>query len=150
MRVADDPEFYDAAEVVAPLAFGGVAFGGFIVVSIALGRTKRTQFNWVVTGAAAMRQRHAEPRPDPAIRDRRRGISNVTAFTVMFLGITWWSQRVFWVPYQWRRVVTVVGCAVGLTVLGKALDVPLAAGDRAHRRLPARASGRSASTCRAS
>jgi hypothetical protein len=45
----------------------------------------------------------------------------------MFLVITWWSQRVFWVPYQWRRVVTVVGVAVGLTVLGKALDVPLAA-----------------------
>jgi hypothetical protein len=45
----------------------------------------------------------------------------------MFLGITWWSQRVFWVPYQWRRVVTVIGTAAGLTVLGKGLDVPLAA-----------------------
>ena len=45
----------------------------------------------------------------------------------MFVGITWWSQRVFWVPYQWRRVVTVIATAAGLTVLGKALDVPLAA-----------------------
>ncbi len=45
----------------------------------------------------------------------------------MFVGISWWSQRVFWVPYQWRRVVTVIGTAAGLTVLGKVLDVPLAA-----------------------
>ena len=29
-------------------------------------------------------------------------------------------------PYQWRRVALVVGAAVALTVLGKALDVPLA------------------------
>ena len=62
-------------------------------------------------------------------------ISNVTAFTVMFLGITWWSQRVFPVPYQWRRVATVVGCAVGLTVLGKALGCGAADGHRADRRL---------------
>ena len=30
-----------------------MALGGFIVVSIALGRTKRTQFNWVATGSGA-------------------------------------------------------------------------------------------------
>jgi hypothetical protein len=30
------------------------------------------------------------------------------------------------VPYQWRRVLTLTGVAVGLTVLGKAIDVPLA------------------------
>ena len=111
--------------MVAPLAFGGVAFGGFIVVSIALGRTKRTQFNWVVTGAAALVDVTLNLILIPKYGMVGAAISNVTAFTVMFLGITWWSQRVFPVPYQWRRVATVVGCAVGLTVLGKALDVAL-------------------------
>ena len=121
------PAFYDASDVVALLAFGAVAFGGFIVVSIGLGRTKRTQFNWVVTGSAAAVSvvLNLLLIPDHGIVGA--GIANLCAFTVMFLGITWWSQRVFWVPYQWRRVVTVVGVAAGLTVLGKALDVPLAA-----------------------
>ncbi len=119
------PKFHDSAEVVAPLAFGGVAFGGFIVVSIALGRTKRTQFNWVVTGAAAAVDVTMNLILIPKYGMVGAAISNVTAFTVMFLGITWWSQRVFPVPYQWRRVTTVVGCAVGLTVLGKAFDVAL-------------------------
>ena len=121
------PAFYDAADVVALLAFGAVAFGGFIVVSIGLGRTKRTQFNWVVTGGAAVVSVTLNLLLIPPYGIVGAGIANLCAFTVMFLGITWWSQRVFWVPYQWRRVVTVIGTAAGLTVLGKALDVPLAA-----------------------
>jgi O-antigen/teichoic acid export membrane protein len=121
------PAFYDASDVVALLAFGAVAFGGFIVVSIGLGRTKRTQFNWVVTGSAAIVSVTLNLLLIPDHGIVGAGIANLCAFTVMFVGITWWSQRVFWVPYQWRRVVTVVGTAVGLTVLGKALDVPLAA-----------------------
>jgi O-antigen/teichoic acid export membrane protein len=125
VRLLATPKFYDSAEVVAPLAFSGVAFGGFIVVSIALGRTKRTQFNWVVTGAAAAVSVTLNLILIPHYGMVGSAISNVTAFTVMFVGITWWSQRVFPVPYQWRRVTTVVACAVILTVLGKALDVSL-------------------------
>ena len=121
------PAFYGASDVVALLSFGAVAFGGFIVVSIALGRTKRTQFNWVVTGAAAVVSVALNLLLIPDHGIVGAGIANLSAFTVMFLGITWWSQRVFWVPYQWRRVITVVGVAAGLTILGKALDVPLAA-----------------------
>ena len=121
------PAFYGASDVVALLSFGAVAFGGFIVVSIALGRTKRTQFNWVVTGAAAVVSVALNLLLIPDHGIVGAGIANLSAFTVMFLGITWWSQRVFWVPYQWRRVITVVGAAAGLTILGKALDVPLAA-----------------------
>lgn len=121
------PAFYDASDVVALLAFGAVAFGGFIVVSIGLGRTKRTQFNWVVTGSAAIVSVTLNLLLIPPYGIVGAGIANLCAFTVMFLGITWWSQRVFWVPYQWRRVMTVVGTAAGLTVLGKALDVPFAA-----------------------
>jgi O-antigen/teichoic acid export membrane protein len=126
VRFLATPEFYESSEVVAPLAFAAVAFGGFIVVSIGLGRTKRTQFNWVVTGAAAAVSVALNLLLIPDYGMMGAAISSVVAFTVMFVGITWWSQRVFPVPYQWRRVVTVVGCAVVLTIVGKALGVPLA------------------------
>jgi hypothetical protein len=43
----------------------------------------------------------------------------------MFVGMTLNAQRVYRVPYQWRRVVTVVAAAVGLTLLGKGFDVSL-------------------------
>jgi hypothetical protein len=41
--------------------------------------------------------------------------------------MTWKAQRVFRVPYQWRRVATALGTAVALTVIGKLLDVGLPA-----------------------
>jgi len=47
------PAFESSSRVVGPLAFAAVAFAGYIVVAIGVGRARRTQFNWVVTGAAA-------------------------------------------------------------------------------------------------
>ena len=54
VRWLSAPAFADASRVVGPLAFAAVAFGGYIVVAIGVGRARRTQFNWVVTGAAAV------------------------------------------------------------------------------------------------
>jgi hypothetical protein len=45
---------------------------------------------------------------------------------VLFIAMAWRAHAVFPVPYQWRRVTTVAAAAVGLTVAGKVLDVPLA------------------------
>ena len=54
-------------------------------------------------------------------------ISTLVAYLVMFFGMTIRAQQVFPVPYQWRRIALAAGAAVALTVLGKSLDVPLAA-----------------------
>ena len=53
-------------------------------------------------------------------------VSTLVAYLVMFFGMTIRAQQVFPVPYQWRRIALAAGVAVGLTVLGKSLDVPLA------------------------
>jgi hypothetical protein len=45
----------------------------------------------------------------------------------MFALMTWNAQRVFPVPYQWRRLAIAAGAAVALTTAGKLLDVNLAA-----------------------
>ena len=52
-------------------------------------------------------------------------ISTAAAYAVLFAGMTIYSQSVYPVPYQWRRLGTAVGAGVALTVLGRALDVPL-------------------------
>src|SRR6478672_9885307 len=39
------PQFSSASRVVGPLAFAAVAFGGYIVLAIGIGRARRTQFN---------------------------------------------------------------------------------------------------------
>jgi O-antigen/teichoic acid export membrane protein len=54
-------------------------------------------------------------------------VATIAAYVTMAMGMAWWSQRIYPVPYQWRRVATAALAAVGIAVLGKALDVGLAA-----------------------
>ena len=44
----------------------------------------------------------------------------------MFVLMAIHAQRVYPVPYQWRRVAIVLAAALGLTALGKALHAPFA------------------------
>jgi O-antigen/teichoic acid export membrane protein len=120
--LARDPGFWAGADVVAPIAFAGALWGAYIVVAIGVGRTRRTQFNWVVTGTAAVLNVVLNLVLIPRYGIEGAAASAVLAFVVMFAGMTWWAQRIYPVPYQWRRVSTAVGVAVALTVVGRLVD----------------------------
>ena len=126
VRLLATPKFYSASEVVPLLVFGATAFIAFNVMSIGIGRAKKTQFNWVVTGAAAAVNIGLNFALIPPYGMIGAAISTLVAYLVMFFGMTIRAQQVFPVPYQWRRIGLAVGAAVALTVLGKSLDVPLA------------------------
>src|SRR5262249_34036340 len=53
VRLLTAPAFQRAQEGVAILAFAGTIFAGYTVLAIGSGRARRTQLNWVVTGAGA-------------------------------------------------------------------------------------------------
>jgi O-antigen/teichoic acid export membrane protein len=118
--------FDEGARVVAILAFAKAAYAAYIVMAIGVGRARRTQFNWVITGAAAAVNVALNLLLVPEYGMFGSAAATAAAFAVLFLGMTWYAQHVFPVAYQWRRVITAAGVAIGLTVLGKALDVPLA------------------------
>lgn len=126
VRLLTTPRFYRAAEVVPLLVFGVTAFIAFNVMSIGIGRAKKTQFNWVVTGAAALVNIGLNFVLIPPYGMIGAAISTLVAYVVMFLGMTVRAQQVFPVPYQWRRIALAAGSAVALTALGKSLDIPLA------------------------
>jgi len=119
------PEFYVGAKVVPFTAFALTALGGYIVVSIGIGRARKTQFNWVVTGVAAAIDIGLNFVLVPRYGMIGAAISGVAAYTSMFVFMSLHAQRVYPVPYQWRRVALAVGTAIALTVIGKAIDVPL-------------------------
>jgi O-antigen/teichoic acid export membrane protein len=114
--------FSSASRVVGPLAFSTVAYAAYIVVAIGVGRTRRTQFNWVITGVAAVVNIALNVALIPTYGMMGAAIATVVAYTVMAVGMAWWSQRVYPVPYQWRRVATAALVAVGLTAIGKVAD----------------------------
>ncbi len=121
VRLLTQPEFYEGERVLAPLAFGGMAYAAYIVMAIGVGRTKRTQFNWVITGFAAAVNIALNLILIPPYGIMGAAIATVAAYVVMFLGMTWYAQRVFPTPYQWRRVLTAVGAAVALVLAGRQL-----------------------------
>ncbi|MFL5938474.1 MAG: oligosaccharide flippase family protein, partial [Gaiellaceae bacterium] len=119
------PQFYAGSRVVAPLAFAGAAWAAYTVVAIGIGRARRTQFNWVVTGAAALINVLLNLALIPSYGMMGAAIATAVAYVAMFVGMTLNAQRVWPVPYQWRRVLTLTLVAVGLLVIGKAVDAPL-------------------------
>jgi O-antigen/teichoic acid export membrane protein len=126
VRLLTTPVFYAGSRVVPLLAFGATAFIAFNVMSIGIGRAKQTQFNWVVTGVAAAVNIGLNFALIPPYGMMGAAAATLVGYTIMFLGMTFRAQQVFRVPYQWRRVALAVGAAAALTVLGKALEVPLA------------------------
>jgi O-antigen/teichoic acid export membrane protein len=121
VRLLTTPDYYEGQRVVAPLAFGGMAYAAYIVMAIGVGRAKRTQFNWAITGVAALVNVVLNVILIPPYGMIGAAAATVAAYCVMFLAMTWYAQRVFPVPYQWRRVLTAAGAAVGLVLLGKQL-----------------------------
>jgi O-antigen/teichoic acid export membrane protein len=118
--------FWPGERVVAPLAFSAALFAGYIVVSIGIGRARRTGFNWVVTGTAAAVNVGLN-----LVLVREYGMegaaaSSVVAFAILFVFMAAWAQRIYPVPYQWRRVATALAVGAALVVIGKVVDVPLA------------------------
>jgi O-antigen/teichoic acid export membrane protein len=118
--------FWPGERVVAPLAFAAALFAGYIVVSIGIGRARRTGFNWVVTGTAAAVNIGLNALLVPEYGMEGAAAAALVAFAVLFGFMAVHAQRIYPVPYQWRRVGTALGAAAALVALGKAIDVPLA------------------------
>jgi O-antigen/teichoic acid export membrane protein len=125
VRLLTTPSFYDGERVVAPLAFAGAAQAGYVVVAIGIGRVRRTQFNWVVTGAAAALNVVLNLILIPPYGMMGAAIATVAAYSLMFLLMAVYAQRIYATPYQWRRVAIALAVAIALLVAGKLLDAPL-------------------------
>jgi O-antigen/teichoic acid export membrane protein len=127
VELLTNPRYQRAEKGVALLAFAGAVYAGYTVLAIGSGRARKTQFNWVVTGAGAAANIALNFWLIPAYGMVGAAISTAAAYVVLFVGMTLYAQRVYHVDYQWRRVVTCVGVAVGLTVATRVAGLPLAA-----------------------
>jgi len=112
------PAFYRADEAVGLLSFGATAYAGYTVLAIGIGRARQTQFNWIVSGAAAALNVALNFALIPPYGMMGAAISTAAAYVALFVGMMVNSQRVYPVPYQWRRVLTLTSVAIALTAIG--------------------------------
>jgi O-antigen/teichoic acid export membrane protein len=123
--LAPKPEFERASEAVAPLAFAATAYAAYTVLAIGSGRARKTQGNWIVAGFAALVNVVLNVILIPPYGMIGAAIATLAAYVVLFAGMYVYAQHVYPVAYQRRRVLTAAATAVALTVVARALDVPL-------------------------
>jgi O-antigen/teichoic acid export membrane protein len=126
VELLTNSRYQRAEKGVALLAFAGAVYAGYTVLAIGSGRARRTQLNWVVTGVGAAVNVGLNFWLIPRWGMVGASISTAAAYVVLFAGMTLYAQYVYPVPYQWRRIVTVVAAAVGLNVAARAAHLPLA------------------------
>ncbi|MEN3341801.1 MAG: hypothetical protein V7644_1205 [Actinomycetota bacterium] len=120
------PRYQRAEEGIALLAFAGAVYAGYTVLAIGSGRARRTQLNWLVTGAGAAVNVGINFWLVPRYGMVGAAVSTAVSYLVLFLGMALYAQHVYPVAYQWRRVVSAVGAGVGLTVAARAAHLSLA------------------------
>jgi len=117
------PDYLRAEKGVAPLAFAFALYAGYVVLAIGSGRARRTQLNWVVTGIGAAVNVGLNFWLVPAYGFVGAAISTLVSYAALFVGMTLYAQSVYRVPYQWRRVLTVLGVGAALTIAARAPEL---------------------------
>lgn len=125
-----NPAFWPAQRAVPALAFASAFFAGYIVVTIGVGRTRQTQFNWIAATLAAVLNFGLNIWLIPAYGMLGAAYATLAAYLLLMVVRTWNAQHVYPVPYQWRRVTVVIVAAGALTLAGELLprSLPLAFG----------------------
>jgi O-antigen/teichoic acid export membrane protein len=125
--LAPHGNFTRSAGAVPFLCFGVAAYSGYSVLAIGVGRTRQTQLNWIVSGAAALVNIVLCIALIPAYGMIGAAIATLVSYVALFLGMWVRSRSVYPVPYQWRRIVTLSGVAAALTAIAYSLhSLPVA------------------------
>ena len=124
-RTCAAPEFEAADTVVAPLAFSGALLVAYTTLSIAATRANRTDRFWHVAVAGAVVNLVLNLLLIPPYGMRGAAAATVAAYLVLAGGMAFLAQRLYPVPYEWRRIAVATGAGIALYALGRAVDVPL-------------------------
>jgi O-antigen/teichoic acid export membrane protein len=119
-KLAGD-DYLGAADAMALTALGLAFFGAYYVVGVAVGRVKKTQLNWIVTGFAAIVNVALLIVLVPDHGATGAGAASAIAYFLMAILMIARGNRVFPVGYDWGRLAGLCLLAAVLFALGEAL-----------------------------
>jgi O-antigen/teichoic acid export membrane protein len=117
-------DYLGAADAMALTALGLAFFGAYYVVGVAVGRVKKTQLNWIVTGFAAIVNVALLIILVPDHGATGAGAASAIAYFLMAILMIARGNRVFPVGYDWGRLAGLCALAAVLFALGEALFAP--------------------------
>ena len=121
VRALAAPEFFESYEAIGLVSTGVMLYALYLVLVVVLGRTGRTEFNFPATAAGTVTNIGLNLLLMPAMGIVGAGISLVASYAVVLALMYVFTQRLFPVPYEWRRLAQALGLAATLVAAGELL-----------------------------
>ena len=121
VRLLAAPDFFGSHRAVGLLATGIALYALYLAMVVILGRTGRTEFSFPATIAAVATNVALNLALVPSLDIVGAGLALVASYVVVLVLMYVFTQRLFPVPYEWRRLALVVLSAAALIGAGEAL-----------------------------
>ncbi len=121
VRIFTTPEFFGSYEAIGLVSTGVTLYALYLVLVVILGRTGRTEFNFPATLVATAANIGLNLLLVPPLGIKGAGLALVASYIIVLVLMYGFTQRLFAVPYEWRRLAMVVGSAVVLVAGGELL-----------------------------
>jgi O-antigen/teichoic acid export membrane protein len=115
------PEYFAAHEAVGLVATGVMLYALYFVLIVVIGRTGRTELSFPATVTGMVSNVILNLLLVPPLGIVGAGLALVASYVLLLIVMYAFTQRLFPVPYEWRRLGQVAGLAIGLTAAGELL-----------------------------
>jgi len=121
VRLLAAPDFFRSHEAIGLLATGIALYALYLAMVIILGRTGRTEFSLPATAAATVTNVTLNLVLVPPLGIVGAGLALVASYVVVVATMYAFTQRLFPIPYEWRRLALIVLSGAALVGAGEAL-----------------------------
>jgi O-antigen/teichoic acid export membrane protein len=121
VRLLAAPDFFASYQAVGLLATGIGLYGLYLAMVVILGRTGRTEYSFPATIAAVVTNVILNLVLVPSHGIVGAGLALVGSYVVVLVLMYAFTQRLFPVPYEWRRLALVLLSAAGVVAAGELL-----------------------------
>jgi O-antigen/teichoic acid export membrane protein len=121
VRLLAAPDFFPSYQAVGLLATGIGLYALYLAMVVILGRTGRTEFSFPATIAAVVVNVALNLLLVPSQGIVGAGLALVASYVVVLALMYVFTQRLFPVPYEWRRLALVVLSAAAIVGAGETL-----------------------------
>lgn len=119
VRIIADPSYFEAYKAVGPVVAGTALYAIYMVLLVVLGRTGRTEFNFPATLAGVVANIALNLILVPIWGIVGAAVALVISYGIVLILMYIFTQRLFPVPYQWGRLMKVVGSSAVLIAVGE-------------------------------
>lgn len=122
LMVLTRPAYYGGSKVVGLLAFSAVGYGLIPVINIGLGLTKKTQFNGLAFGVAAIANVVLNYVLVPRFSIMGASLATVISFFIANLISYIAGQKYYYIPFELTKIFKILAFSAGAIVIGLLLD----------------------------